>query len=784
MKDFIKKSKIMQLRIKGMTAAKARWWHDVIMHDSKNNFNYASSEKKYAYKHGFLPEILKRYNISEDNINSYISLYDYVLIYPVNDIFRKWLQDKVTTRKVLKPFKKHLPENYFHLYYRDEEPMIIALDDCPQQYSEDFEGVLKFIRDKKRVCFAKPTGYVHDIIVYRENNYYYNNEKYTEKNLIELIKNKIANEVRIVLEYVEGIEQTSSVLEGQHNTIRIIAYNKYGDNPRIGQAYLRINKDNETRHIERNSKDSSIHSIDGFSSTNFIEDQKVPVENDAESKIVRPLYVPIDTNNGTYNGGKLLNENNEIMEVDGKKNGFVLEGNVKIWNEIKETIYEIGMFIPQIELMGLDIVITADGFKIVDIYDEPYYPQAVGFNNEMTNYFKMKIQQTKEHNGNKRTEKKLLNKIIYNYSWKKITNLTASRGMRPLIYRWWFITIKEDFFSKNGISLKDKLWAYKHGFLSYRIHQYDINKNNYKNYISDYDYRYIRHINNKYRVWLEDKYTVKYICDRYQEFFPKYYYHFSVRNGEKRIIRLMDLPDYCDGTFESVFKLVRNVGALACKPQRGSQGQGFYKLSYQNGKYYLNHEEATEQQIIDILSDGESQYFVTEYIKQHERINKIYDGAVNTLRIITFMRDGKTTEIGNAYMRFGSQKTGAVDNMGAGGMFVQVDMDSGRFYNGKIITENSILPCAKHPDTGELMEGYIPNWSLIKNGIISLNKEMPQLEYLGFDVAITQDGMKLPEINRAPGYPKIECFNRKTIDYLLYKRKMKMKKYEIKSLKW
>ena len=83
-----------------------------------------------------------------------------------------------------------------------------------------------------------------------------------------------------------------------------------------------------------------------------------------------------------------------------------------------------------------------------------------------------------------------------------------------------------------------------------------------------------------------------------------------------------------------------------------------------------------------------------------------------------------------------------------------------------------------------LLEGDLPNWDIIKQGVIDLNKEMPQLEYLGFDVAITEDGMKLPEINRAPGYPKIETFQRPTIDYLLYKKSVKMKNNNIKKTKW
>lgn len=129
--------------------------------------------------------------------------------------------------------------------------------------------------------------------------------------------------------------------------------------------------------------------------------------------------------------------------------------------------------------------------------------------------------------GNK---KKNFKKKSNTFLWIRLTRFLCPPKMRPLIYKWWYITMKDDLFSKNGVPLKTKRWAYKHGFLSYRLEQYGIDETNYKNFISDYDYRYLRHINNKYRVWLEDKITVKYICSDYNQFFPEYYYHISVRN--------------------------------------------------------------------------------------------------------------------------------------------------------------------------------------------------------------------------------------------------------------
>ena len=803
MRKIARKFKVMDMRVKGFYGAKARWWMNSMQYDKKYNTDYNGQEKNWAYKNGFLPEIVNRYGINETNKSDYISVYDYAYLYPVNDIFRKWIKDKVTTRNVLKPYKEYLPEAYFHLYMRDGSPMIIKLADCPENLGDGIEDVLQLIRDKKQVYFAKTAGFLHDIIKYEDEKYYYNDEKMNREELLEKMERVLKRSIRIIMEINEEHEDFCSGIEGSPTVLRLLVYNKYADNPKIGQAYLRYNTqivegddgvfdemgervgDNVEEFKGDNQDQSEIEVDDGVYEKNFMEDEVILPKRGKQKKIAKNIYVPVSLEDGSFCGGKCLDENNKIVDVmHDVVTGRELKGVIPNWEKLNEVMEKMCLFIPQIELMEVDVMITKDGFKFVDFSDHPYYPQVLGFNEEMTDYFKMKIAQKYEQAKDPEFRKANLKTKANTFWWIRLTRLFSLPAMRPLIYKWWYITVKDDLFSRNGMSLRQKLWAYKRGFLSYRLEQYGITKDNYRNFISDYDYRYLRHINNKYRVWMEDKITVKYICDKYAQFFPKYYYHVSVRNGEKRIIPLMDLPEYCDTNLSSIFKLVENVGALACKPQRGSQGQGFYKFSYEDGKYYLNHVEATKEQVLEILDDADSQYLITEYIQQHPVINKIYSGAVNTLRIITFMKDGKTPEIGNAYMRFGSEKTGAVDNMGAGGMFVQVDMETGRFYNGKIITENSILPCSNHPDTGELIEGYLPNWDIVKQGIIDLNLEVPQLEYLGFDVAITEDGMKLPEINRAPGYPKIETFNRPTIDYLLYKRAVKMEKNNITKTKW
>ena len=115
--------------------------------------------------------------------------------------------------------------------------------------------------------------------------------------------------------------------------------------------------------------------------------------------------------------------------------------------------------------------------------------------------------------------------------------------------------------------------------------------------------------------------------------------------------------------------------------------------------------------------------------------------------------------------------------MGAGGMFARIDIESGRFYDAKIIEANEIKPCLHHPDTGVKIEGILPNWEKVKQQVLDVATSIPQLEYFGFDLALTADGIKFPEINRFPDYPAIEKYTPETIDYLLYKLEQKKKSH-------
>lgn len=192
--------------------------------------------------------------------------------------------------------------------------------------------------------------------------------------------------------------------------------------------------------------------------------------------------------------------------------------------------------------------------------------------------------------------------------------------------------------------------------------------------------------------------------------------------------------------------MLKSEGALALKPVSGSLGDGFYKLSFINDDYYINSNIVEEQDLNDFLMKLD-EYILTEYIYAHTEIRKISDFGLNTLRLMIINENQKQPIIANAFMRFGTEKTGPVDNAAAGGIFTIVNIESGEYSNPKRVEGFTLINCPIHPDTDKKIAGILPNWELIKDKVIEISKYLSEITYMGFDVAITDNGFKIIEIN-------------------------------------
>ena len=155
----------------------------------------------------------------------------------------------------------------------------------------------------------------------------------------------------------------------------------------------------------------------------------------------------------------------------------------------------------------------------------PTYPKIDSFDKEITVYLKKKVEEKKEAYRTFGAKFRRSFKLTRSRSRKLFARLFYPKGLIPYLSTYWIRDVWLDLIRNKDVSFRTKIWAYRHGFLSYRISQYGITKENHLNFISDFEYKWLRHINSRYRIWMEDKITVKYIASEYNECFPAYYYY-------------------------------------------------------------------------------------------------------------------------------------------------------------------------------------------------------------------------------------------------------------------
>lgn len=713
---------------RGFTGGEARRWVREVYRHRTRNYGFSRRETSWALKHGFMPEQVAKLGINDENVADYISAKDYAYLRPLNGTYSKWITDKVTIHTIFKPFRSYMPTVYFQISKRYDETVVKPLADDSLGYS--FEGVLELIKEKGELTLAPANGISASTLAYHDDSFWFDEKKLTAEGLVERLC--MFNSTVVIKEKV----RTSEIVD--NGVLNLIVFNEFGDNPVIGDAFFVFDEYERkpVRTVEQRKADS-------------LEEEDVDDDKYRDIKAE-----PADEKNGTWRGEPIPH-----------------------WDEIKDVINRLCVFVPQLEFFAAQIVINEDGFKITSMMNQPEYPTCKPFSKETSAYLFRKVAQKKEAYAKGGTRLQRGAKKVKLKVRARFAKMFYPKGLIPYLSIRWIGDVWKDFTTNKDTSLKQKLWAYGHGFLSYRILQYGVTEENYGEYISDFEYKWLRHINPKYRKWMEDKITVKYVCSDYNECFPEYYYHIICKNGNNKVISMMDLPEGYTNSFDDIFKLAEEKGVLALKPDEGSHGDGFYKFTCENGKYQLNYKDVTRQQVLDILEDINNQYLVTEYINMCDELKAVYDGAVNTVRMIVFKKDGIEPQIGNAYVRFGSKATGAVDNVGAGGMTATIDVETGHFHDAKIVHSNSIEDCPIHPDTGVPIDGYLPHWDEVKKQVLDVTRSIKQLEFFGVDLAVTNEGIKFPEINRFPDYPAVEKYTKPTREYLLYKLEGKKRHY-------
>lgn len=190
-----------------------------------------------------------------------------------------------------------------------------------------------------------------------------------------------------------------------------------------------------------------------------------------------------------------------------------------------------------------------------------------------------------------------------------------------------------------------------------------------------------------------------------------------------------------DNNLKELKTFLKDKKEIIVKPLDGEGGKGVEKIKVDSNI------EKLYQKLID-----NNQTLVEEVIKQHKQMNKLYDKSVNTLRMFTFVKDGKAQFL-QAILKIGNG--GVIDNFSSGGMYTFVD-DNGIVVAPAIDQADNYFE--NHPITKEKIVGFkVP----LFHEAVELVKEaalvVPDMAYVGWDVAIGEDKPILVEGNWFPG---------------------------------
>ena len=199
-------------------------------------------------------------------------------------------------------------------------------------------------------------------------------------------------------------------------------------------------------------------------------------------------------------------------------------------------------------------------------------------------------------------------------------------------------------------------------------------------------------------------------------------------------------------TFEQFCDTFKDTERVMYKPIAGHRGYGVEAI-------YLTPE--TMKEIYDRLATY-PEGVVEAFIKQHPEMCKLSPTSVNSLRFVTFSSntkpvtaDGKMMDIAYSIVRFGREGA-IVDNLHSGGMVANVDLETGCLSTDGADRNGDLW--VDHPDTGVTIKGFkVPYFEeareMVKEAIATRKVE----GYIGWDIAISENGPMLLEVNDRPG---------------------------------
>ncbi|MCX7800957.1 MAG: hypothetical protein N2109_11520 [Fimbriimonadales bacterium] len=156
-----------------------------------------------------------------------------------------------------------------------------------------------------------------------------------------------------------------------------------------------------------------------------------------------------------------------------------------------------------------------------------------------------------------------------------------------------------------------------------------------------------------------------------------------------------------------------------------------------------------------------SDHLLTPFVEQGAYARAIFPDAANTLRVLS-LRDPETGRafLAAAIHRFGTSASAPLDNVGRGGIWCEVDRETGEL--GPAVTrvlDGRLRFRDDHPETGASIRGVLlPHWEQTTRSLLRLHDALPMVHQVGWDLLLADDGPWLIEGNNYSGVDIFQMF--------------------------
>lgn len=189
-----------------------------------------------------------------------------------------------------------------------------------------------------------------------------------------------------------------------------------------------------------------------------------------------------------------------------------------------------------------------------------------------------------------------------------------------------------------------------------------------------------------------------------------------------------------DASPEDVDAFLAENSIFLVKPCSGTQG---------NGVTRMERDDTDGARLKATYRD--EPVLLEAIIQQHPDMAALNPSSVNTVRLIAARKGDLFQPIGAGLRCGGGEQF--VDNFHHGGTAYPLDLDTGIVTaHGVDLDGNAVL---RHPVTGRIMPGFqVPHWDiLLEQARKAAITAPPHIGYVGWDIAVTPDGVEFIEGN-------------------------------------